>query len=353
MLPIAVLLALISVLSKSDGLSADTCCTFDVPSTCAYATTGWRSTLSGGYPITTTYPGFLEPPDYLWLQDDSGEIDLNGFHINDENTLVNFMYFYDTPTPGLGSNFQVFFMPTVGTTIPVLLYESALPVDRWLNVSIPCNAEHNYCCGTRYLYPCYGTIQVIASLSVYPPTGLFGFDNLCIVNDASYCCNFISSTACGYVSDPTSNYPWQWSAMDSPPYPIPPPPSGYYYYFQLNTATIPGAIDSAFISDIFSIQARYDFEMEYFVDMATGTESGLRVYFVETTNNIRTELTFLQTPLRSWTTTVVSCSAPNNDCCLGKSSCSGRLELVAHAESSEGVFTTAVSYIKELGQPRL
>ncbi|GAB6021587.1 hypothetical protein CHUAL_004178 [Chamberlinius hualienensis] len=350
MLPIAVLLALLSVLSKSDGLSTTTCCDFSSSSTCAYSTTGWRSTLSGAYPITTTYPGFLEPPDYLWLQDDSGEIDLTGFYINDENTLVNFMYFYDTPTPGLGSYFHVFFIPTVGTTSPVLLYETTLPVDQWLNASIPCNAAHDYCCGSRYSFPCYGTIQVIASLSEYPTTGLFGFDNLCIIESIPYCCDFVSSTACGYANDPSNTYDWSWSAL-SPPYSIPPPTSGYYYYFQLNTAIIPVPTDSAFISDIFSIESRYDFEIEFYVDMAGGTSvgSGLRVYFVEATTQVRTELAFLQFPIQIWSTAVVSCSAPTNACCLGKSSCSGRLEFVGHAEPSEGIVTTAVSSIKTLG----
>ncbi|GAB6021582.1 hypothetical protein CHUAL_004173 [Chamberlinius hualienensis] len=352
MLPIAALLAILSILSNFDGLSADTCCTFSSPSTCAYSTTAWTSTLSGAFPITTTYPGFLQLPDYLWMQDDSGTLELNGFTIENENTLVNFMYFYDTPTPGLGSYFHVFFMPTVGTPTPVLLYESTVPVDQWLNVSIPCNGDHDYCCGNRYSFPCFGNIQVIASLSVYPPTGLFGFDNLCIINDTSYCCNFVSNAACGFANDPSNYYDWSWSAL-SPPYPITPPPSGYYYYFQLNTAIIPEPTDSTLISDIFTIPGSYNFEMEYYVNMAGGTSlgSGLRVYFVEATNNFRTELAFLQLPLQIWTITTVRCDAATFDCCRGKGTCSGRLELVGHAEPSEGVVTTAVSYIKELGTP--
>ncbi|GAB6021584.1 hypothetical protein CHUAL_004175 [Chamberlinius hualienensis] len=353
MLSIAALLAILSILSNFDGLSADTCCTFDVVSTCAYSTTTWTSTLSGAFPISTTYPGFLEPPDYLWLQDDSGVLDMNGFYVYSENTLINFMYFYDTPTPGLGSYFHVFFIPTVGTTDPVLLYETTLPVDQWLNASIPCNAEHNYCCGSRYSFPCFGNIEVIASLSVFPPTGLFGFDNLCIINDTSYCCQFISNGVCGYVNDPSNTYNWRWSGDSPPPYTVTPPPSGSYNYFQLDTAIIPVPTDSTYISDIFTIPGRYDFEMEYYVDMAGGTSlgSGLRVYFVEATNNLRTELAFLQLPLHSWTTTVIGCNAGTFDCCRGKGSCSGRLELVGHAEPSEGVVTTAVSYIKEYGQP--
>ncbi|GAB6021586.1 hypothetical protein CHUAL_004177 [Chamberlinius hualienensis] len=347
MLPIAVLLALLSLFSKSDGVTPDVCCDFNNPSTCAYSTTTWSSTLVS-YPITTTYPGFLEPPDYLWMQDDSGQLDLNGFTIDGEYTIVNFMYFYDTPTPGLGSYLHVFFMPTVGTASPVLLYETTLPVDQWLNVSIPCNAANNYCCGSRYSFPCFGTIQVIASLSAFPATGLFGFDNLCIINRLTYCCDFVSSTACGFFNDPSNpfGYDWSWNVI-VPPYAILPPPSGSYYYFQLNTATIPGPLDSTFISEIFSIPAMYTFNIEYYVDMATGTSigSGLRVYFVESITNIRTELAFFQLPLKYWTTALVSCSAPTSSCCLGKSSCSGRLELVAHVEPSEGIVSTAVSYI--------
>ncbi|GAB6021588.1 hypothetical protein CHUAL_004179 [Chamberlinius hualienensis] len=351
--PIAVLLAILSILSTFDGLSVDACCTFNNPSTCAFTSTTWKWTNPGDYPITTTYPGFLNLPDYMWLQDDSGTLDLNGFTINDMNTLVNFNYFYDTPTPGLGSYFHVFFIPTVGTTSPVLLYETVLPVDQWLNVSIPCNAEHSYCCGSRYSFPCFGDIQVIASLSAFPATGLFGFDDLCIIQSEPLCCDFVSSTACGFINDPSNpfGYDWRWNVDLTPPYAIPPPSTGSYYYFQLNTATIPGPLDSTFISDIFTIPGSYDFDIEYYVEMATGIDigSGLRVYFVEATNNIRTELAFFQLPLAKWTSTVVSCSTPTNACCLGKASCAGRLEFVGHAEPSEGIVTTAVSYIGTYG----